>query len=92
MHLGQIVGTVVATQKDNSLTGIKLLMLQPLDHNKKKLGEPIVAADPIGARPNDYVLWVASREAALALPQKFTPVDAAVVGLVDQLDLENTRL
>ena len=86
MHLGQIVGTVVASTKDQSLTGVKLLLLQPLDHVKRKLGDVLVAADPIGARPGDYVMWVASREASLALPVKFAPVDAAVVGLVDSVD------
>ena len=88
MHLGQIVGTVVASTKDESLTGVRLLLLQPLDHQKQKLGGVIVAADPIGARPNDYVMWVASREASLALPNKFSPVDAAVVGLVDTVDAQ----
>jgi len=88
MHLGQIVGTVVASTKDPSLQSVRLLLLQPLDHNKKKLGDVIVAADPIGARPQDYVMWVASREASLALQEKFAPVDAAVVGLVEVLDTE----
>ena len=88
MHLGQIVGTVVASQKDPSLAAVKLLLLQPLDHDGKKVGDILVAADPIGARPKDYVMWVASREASLALSNKFAPVDAAVVGLIDTVHIE----
>ncbi len=85
MHLGKIVGLCVASQKDPSLAGVTLLLLQPLDENLKEVGGIICAADPIGARPGDVVTWVASREASLALQNKFAPVDAAVVGLVDQI-------
>lgn len=95
MNLGKITGTVVATRKDPSLLGVKLLLLQPLNDKLEKLGDMIVAADPIGARPGDVVMWVASREASLALENKFAPVDAAVVGLVDRLgdkSLEGTSL
>jgi ethanolamine utilization protein EutN len=85
MNLGKITGTVVATRKDPSLLGVKLLLLQPLTEKLENNGDLIVAADPIGARTGDVVMWVASREASLALPNKFSPVDAAVVGLVDRL-------
>jgi ethanolamine utilization protein EutN len=85
MHLGKIIGTCVASQKDQSLQGVKLLLLQPVNEKLQDTGTVIVAADPIGARPGDIVTWVASREASLALQNKFAPVDAAVVGLVDQI-------
>lgn len=91
MNLGRIVGTVVATRKDPSLLGVKLLLLQPLTEDLKALGPILVAADPIGARPGDTVMWVGSREASLALQQKFAPVDTAVVGLVDRLGDENVE-
>lgn len=89
MHLGRIVGTAVASTKDPSLVGVKLLLLQPLDENLKNVGTVICAADPVGARTGDVVTWVASREASLALANKFAPVDAAVVGLVDRLGDKN---
>ena len=85
MQLGRILGRVVASQKDSSLMGVTLLMLQPLKDDLTPAGTPVVAADPIGARSGDIVMWVASREASLALANKFTPVDAAVVGLVDRV-------
>ncbi len=85
MNLGRIVGVCVATQKDPSLQGVKLLLLEPIDENLKSLGSVICAADPIGVRQGDIVTWVGSREASLALENKFAPVDAAVLGLVDHL-------
>ncbi|MDZ4676465.1 MAG: EutN/CcmL family microcompartment protein [Oligoflexia bacterium] len=85
MHLGKILGTVVCSQKDPSLLGVKLLLMQPLDDQLNPVGGTIVTADPVGARHGDTVMWVASREASLALDNKFAPVDAAVVGLVDRM-------
>src|SRR5471030_452958 len=85
MNLGKIVGTVVATVKDPSLMGVNLKLLQPLDDQLKSVGNIIAAADPMGARPGDVVMWVGAREASLALENKFAPVDAAVVGLVDHV-------
>ncbi len=92
MNLGKILGTVVATRKDPSLLGVRLLLLQPLTEKLKNSGDIIVAADPVGARQGDLVMWVASREASLALENKFAPVDAAVVGLVDSLGEKRTEL
>jgi len=91
MNLGRIVGTVVASRKDPSLIGVRLLLLQPLTEQLEKLGDIIVAADPISARAGDIVMWVGSREASLALENKFSPVDAAVVGLVDRLGAKNVE-
>jgi ethanolamine utilization protein EutN len=85
MNLGRVEGTVVATKKDPSLIGVRLLLLQPLTEKLEKLGDIIVVADPISARTGDIVMWVGSREASLALENKFAPVDAAIVGLVDRV-------
>lgn len=85
MNLGRIVGTVVASQKDPSLKGVRLLLLQPVTEDLKPKGEIIAAADPIGVRPGDVVMFATSREASLALENKFAPVDAAVVGIVDHV-------
>ena len=92
MNLGRIVGTVVATRKDPSLMGVRLLLLQPVDDDLKNIGGVIVAADQMSARPGDLVMWVGSREASLALENKFSPVDAAVVGLVDRLGSKRTEV
>lgn len=71
--------------------GVKILLMQPLNDQLEPVGAVIAAADPIGARPGDLVMWVGSREASLALEFKFAPVDAAVVGLVDRLGDKNTE-
>jgi ethanolamine utilization protein EutN len=85
VNLGKIVGTVVASTKDPSLLGVKIKLIQPLNDKLESVGEIIATADPIGSRTGDVVMWVGSREASLAMENKFCPVDAAVVGLVDRL-------
>ena len=86
MYLGRVIGTVVATQKAEGLAGAKLLLVQPLDHHLATAGEAHVAVDTVRAGSGDLVYCVGSREAALALDPWFVPVDAAIVGIVDQVD------
>lgn len=88
MKLGRIVGTVVCSHKDDSLEGVPLLLLQPLDETGKDSGGLIVACDTVSAGVGDTVLWEAGREAALTLKNWFNPADAAVMGIVDRVDLE----
>ena len=85
MYLGKVIGTVVAERKAAGLESCKLLHVQPLDENRKASGPKQVAVDTVRAGPNDLVFLVGSREAALALEQTFAPVDAAIVGIVDDL-------
>ena len=88
MDLGRVIGTVVATRKVDGLTGVKLMLVEPLNHKREVVGPVFVAVDVVQAGPGDLVNWVASREAAMALPDSFVPVDAAIVGLVNRVDLE----
>lgn len=88
MQLAKVIGTVVATQKYEGLTGIKFLVVQPLNKQQQSEGEPVVAADATAqAGPGELVFIVGSREAAQAMPVKFVPVDHAIVGIVDEVDL-----
>ena len=88
MQLATIIGTLVASTKTPGLEGIKLLIAQPLDKQRRPQGEPVVAADATAqAGPGELVFIVASREAAVALPVTFVPVDHAVVGIVDEVDV-----
>ena len=87
MKLAKVIGTVVATQKYEGLEGQRLLMIQPLDHRQRPIGRPIVAVDAVQAGPGDLVHTASSREAALALDPSFVPVDAAIVGIVDHVEL-----
>ncbi len=87
MELGRVIGTVVATERYKGLEGIKFLIVQPLDRHQEPRGEPYVAADAVAmAGPGELVYVVASREAALAMPETFVPVDHAIVGIVDAVE------
>ncbi len=88
MYLGRVIGTAVAQQKYEGLDGVKLLIVQPVNHRLEPNGEPIVAADTVRAGPGELVYLTQAREAALALERSFVPVDAAIIGIVDQLDAE----
>lgn len=83
MELARVIGTVVATVKYETLHGVRLLVVQPVDHDGVEVGDPMVAADALQAGPGDTVSWVGGREAALTLPNTFAPVDCAVVSIVD---------
>jgi microcompartment protein CcmK/EutM len=84
VQLARVIGTVVATQKVTGLEGIRFLLVQPLDRAQRPAGEPVVAADAVHmAGPGELVYVVAAREAALAMPEPFVPVDHAIVGIVD---------
>lgn len=85
MYLGRVMGTCVATQKHEGLEGVKLLVVQPLDRHQQPLGRPQIACDTAKAGPNDFVFLVGAREASHALEESFVPVDAAIVGIVDDL-------
>ena len=87
MFLVQIKGTVVAERKAAGLEGHKLLLVQPVDDQHRPVGPLQVAVDTVQAGPDDLVYLVGSREAALALTPSFVPVDAAIVGIVDQIHI-----
>jgi microcompartment protein CcmK/EutM len=85
MELARVIGRCVATVKYPTLTGVRLLVIQPVSGSGEPQGEPIFAADALQAGPGDLVSWVTGREAALALPDTFAPVDCAVVTIVDDV-------
>ena len=89
MQLGRVSGKIVATRKDPSLTGIRMLVIQPLDHRRNDFGDALVAADVVSAGQGETVYWVSAREAPNALPGKYGPVDAAIVGIADRIDVRN---
>jgi len=88
MQFARVIGTLVATQKAEGLEGVKFLVVQPLDKHRQPVGEPVIAADGTAqAGTGELVFIIASREAALALPERFVPVDHAIVGIVDEADV-----
>ncbi len=87
MYLGIVKGTLVAERKAPGLEGKKLLMVQPVDEHGKEVGDLQAAVDTVQAGLGDHVYLVGSREAALACDPWFVPVDAAIVGIVDGVDV-----
>jgi len=89
MQLARVVGTVVATQKHRKFEGAKLLLVQPLNLDDTPRGATLLAVDGVGAGVSEKVLVVLEgRAAGEALGRKAAPVDAAIVGIVDQVDAD----
>ena len=89
MTLGRVVGTVVATQKHRKFEGAKLLLVQPVTLEDTPRGTVLLAVDSVGAGIHERVLVVIEgRAAAEAVGRKGTPVDAAIIGIVDRVDVE----
>lgn len=86
MFLGRVVGTVVATIKQPSLTGQKLLLVRALKKDGRMKGRPFVAVDLVQAGVGDHVFLVSSREASNAVMPHHPAVDRAIVGIVDRVD------
>jgi ethanolamine utilization protein EutN len=88
MQLARVIGTVVATQKHRKFEGAKLLLVQPLNLDDTPRGGALLAVDGVGAGVHEKVLVVLEgRAAGEALGRKAAPVDAAVVGIVDEVDV-----
>lgn len=88
MDIGKVIGTVVATRKDPSLEGTRLLVVQPLDEKHTPISEPLVAVDTLqDAGVGEIVYMVTGGDAVGVIPGKRMPVDIAIVGIVDSLTL-----
>ncbi|MEO8259294.1 MAG: EutN/CcmL family microcompartment protein [Acidobacteriota bacterium] len=91
MQLARVIGDVVATRKDESLVGIKLLILQPLTPERENAGRTLIAVDPMGAGVGEEVFFVRGREASFPFHPAEPPVDASIVGIIDHWDLDADR-
>ena len=90
MQIAQVVGTVVSTQKNRKLEGAKLLLVQPLTLEGEHRGATLIAIDAVGAGVGEKVLVVIEGKAAGdALGRKAAAVDAAVIGIVDAVDVDD---
>lgn len=89
MQIARVVGTVVATQKHPKFEGAKLLLVQPVTVDDVPRGPTLLAVDSVGAGVFERVLIVIEgRAAGEALGRKAAPVDAAIIGIIDQLDVQ----
>ena len=90
MQIGIVVGTVIATQKHHKLVDGKLLLVQPLTLDGQPRGTAVLAIDSVGAGIGERVLVVIEgRAAGDAVRKKAAPVDAAIIGIIDQLTTNN---
>lgn len=90
MQIARVIGTVVSTQKHRKLDAAKLLLVQPLGLDGSPRGTPVLTVDSVGAGVGERVLVVIEgRAAGAALRRTTAPVDAAIVGIVDRVDLGN---
>lgn len=92
MNLARVIGRVVATRRSDGLAGRALLVIQPLNESLEEKGASLVAADAIGSGPGEIVFFVGGREASLALSERFVPVDAAIVGHVEEVAVRGLRV
>jgi len=91
MKLGRVTGRVVSTIKVESFEGIKLMLVQPLDEKLQKTGDPIVAFDTIQAGVGDLIYYETSKEAGRVLVTTMNPCDAAIMGIVDNISVQDSK-
>ena len=89
MQIARVIGTVVSTKKHRKFDGAKLLLVQPLNLDDTPRGTSILAVDGVGAGVTEKVLIVLEgRAAGEAIGHKGAPVDAAIIGIIDQVDID----
>jgi len=83
MQLARVIGTVVATVKNETLEGRKFLIVQTLDADLNAKGTPQIALDAVGAGVGELVFWCRGKEASFPFKRDSTPTDCTIVGIVD---------
>ena len=83
MQIARVIGTVVASAKNETLAGRKLLIVQTLDADLKAKGSPTIALDAVGAGKGDLVFWCRGKEASFPFKRDETPTDCTIVGIID---------
>jgi len=89
MYLGEVIGTIWATRKYEEITGCKMQFIQPINAEKEKLGDPIIAIDTIGAGPGEIIFYITASEAVIPMLVDMAPIDASIVGIVDSIHVES---
>ena len=92
MQIGRVIGTVVATRKDERLVGTKLLITQPLNLDLSSKGDSLIAVDTVGAGIGELVLYVRGTAGRIAANKLDAPIDASIVGIIDNMDVREDKL
>ena len=91
MQLAKVVGTVVSTRKDASLEGLKFLLVRSIDEEGRETGSFLVAADAVGAGPEEIVLIASGSSARQTQQTDKRPVDAVIMGIVDSWTVDDVN-
>ena len=91
MKLGRVIGRVVSTIKVESFEGVKLMLLQPLDEKLENVGDPIVVFNTVQAGVGEIVYYETSKEAGRVLEYTLNPCDAAIMCIVDELNIKEQK-
>jgi ethanolamine utilization protein EutN len=92
VYLARVIGRVVATHCYPGMAEVPFQWIQPLDETGAAMGEPLVACAVVSTGPGDLVHFVDGREGALACPEPFVPVDAAILGFVEEAVAQGRRI
>lgn len=88
MNLGKVIGTVVSTRKEQTMEGLKLLVVRYVDADGRETGGHVVAADAVGAGPGELVLIATGSSARQTIATDKRPCDAVVMAIVDSWDVD----
>ncbi len=91
MNLGRVVGTVVATQKEASMEGLKFMLVKHVDSEGNETGGNVVAVDAIGVGPGEYVLVATGSSARQTVVTDRRPCDAVIMAIVDSWEIEGVE-
>jgi ethanolamine utilization protein EutN len=89
MFMGKVIGSVWATQKEEGMDNLKLLVIQPVDFHNRDSGQHVIAADRIGAGVGEKVIVSRGSPARILFNQRMVPIDAMIVGIVDSFEVKN---
>ena len=92
MYLGRVVGSVWATVKNPSMTGCRMLVVQPVTPELRNTGKRLICTDCTGAGAGELVYWVRGKEASFPFHPDEPPVDTTVVGIVDEVHVKRTPM
>ena len=92
MLIARVIGRLVATVKQDTLSAVALQWIQPMTASGKTSGRPLVAVDRIGVGPGEMIYYITSREAGMTLDDPFAAVDAGIIGKIDWLNVDGQRV
>ena len=92
MIVGEVVGTIVATRKEERLEGLKLQIVKIIDMDLKPTGEFLIAADAVGAGYGETVLCARGSSARLTVKTRDCPIDAVIMGIIDTIEIHGKKI